>query len=241
MSKLVVRLTALLLFSLANLTHAAHIGLGSNQFYTSTLASNLKAQGNTVTVVDSYSAASLAGLDVYIQDGNSFFNRNALDDFVFKGGTLIEVPWSFSQPFTTNTTVFGRRSTTSFGQSNPAITALDPASWLLNGVTLPAAGASVIGREVGNAFSAGTTRVLQWNDGTALLGYKNYGAGVAIGFNIHLITSDAHPLNAAWSNQIVYNAVNGPAANVPEPASLVLMGAGLLGLMTMRRRRRNQA
>lgn len=215
------------------------IGLGTNSWYTPTLANNLTSQGHSVTVYSNYNAATLAGLDVYIQEGNSYFNASDLDTFVYNGGTLIQLPWSFTHfNFTNDTKVIGTRTTLTYGQTNPAITVLDSASWLLAGVTLPGAGTHTIGREIGNQFVANVNQVLKWADGTAMLGYREYGAGRVIALNLHLITSDASPLNAAWSNQIIYNAINGPTP-VPEPAALLLMGLGLLGLGARRRRQMN--
>src|SRR5690348_16385574 len=95
-----------LCFAVSNAT-AAVIGMGTNSWYTDTLRANLVAQGHTVQVLNSYNAATLAGFDAYIQDGNSFFDASLLDQFVFNGGTLIEVPWTFTHnSYTAGTKVF---------------------------------------------------------------------------------------------------------------------------------------
>jgi hypothetical protein len=234
-----------MLVATAAQVQAAVIGLGSGYWYTNTLQNNLVSQGYTVNLVDSYDSALLSAYDVYIQDGNSYFDAAALDNFVCNGGTLIQIPWSQTHnTLTSNTVVIGSRTDITFGQLNPAITVLDSGSWLLDGVTLPGAGAYTIGREIGNLFVAGT-QVLEWADGTALLGYREYGEGLVVSFNLHLITSDSHPLNAPWSNQIVYNAVEGRAPVVPEPASLAAWGGfvvvGLIGAARRRRQKQSAA
>lgn len=225
-------LAASLLFAFAQ-ANATVVGIGGNNWYTDTLRQTLIAKGYTVNVYTSYTAATLAGLDAYVQDGNNYFDGSLLDGFVFNGGTLIEIPWTFSHNiYTANTKVFGARTGLTFG-AYTNINTIDAGSWLLNGVTVP--GGAYVGHEIGNSFTAGTNQVLSWSDGTALLGYKNYGQGTVVGFNAHLVTSDAHPINADWSNKIITNAIGGQT-DVPEPASIALLGLGLAGLALSRRR-----
>jgi hypothetical protein len=79
--------------------------------------------------------------------------------------------------------------------------------------------------------------VLAWEDGDALLGYRHYGAGTVIAFNVNLVTEDANPLDAAWSNRIVFNAIDAAVSPVPEPAAYAMLGIGLLALAGLRRAR----
>lgn len=217
----------------ATCAQAENVGISAGSYYTPALATALAAQGNQVTAVDWYNDNVLSGYGVYIQDGSSYANAAALDRFVFNGGTLIQLPWSFTHvSFTENTTVFGPRWSGTMGEASPAIDVLVADDWLLRGVTLPAAGVQTIGREIGNEFAEGATPVLAWEDGTALLGYRRYGAGLVVGFDVHLTTSDASPLSSAWSNQVVFNAVN----PVPEPGTWAMLAVGT-GVLLLRRRR----
>lgn len=226
---------AAVVLTAAAAAQAENVGISAGSYYSPTLASALTAQGNNVSAVDWYNDNVLAQYSVYIQDGSSYANAATLDRFVFNGGTLIQLPWSFTHvSFTENTTVFGTRWSGTMREANPGIDVLAEGDWLLNGVTLPDAGTQTIGREVGNEFAEGATPVLAWEDGTALLGYRRYGAGLVVGFDVHLTTSDASPLSSAWSNQVVFNAVNAVSA-VPEPATWALLVAGA-GVLLLRRR-----
>ncbi|QGZ41697.1 putative secreted protein with PEP-CTERM sorting signal [Pseudoduganella flava] len=231
-------LPAALLLALSSATQAANVGIGWSWHYDGTLAATLTARGDTVSLYERYDAGALAGLDVFIQDGNARADAAALDAFVFNGGTLIQVPWSFTQTsFTAATSVFGPRRGFQVGESLTAISALDAESWLLRGVQLPEEGAGIVSRERGNAFLDGATPVLAWDDGSALLGYRQYGAGTIVALNVNLLTADSYPLAAAWSNQIVYNAVDAAISAVPEPAPYATLAVGLLALGGVARRR----
>jgi hypothetical protein len=109
----------------ATAAHAENVGISAGSFYSPTLASALTAQGNNVTAVDWYNDNVLSQYSVYIQDGSSYANAAALDRFVFNGGTLIQLPWSFTHVmFTENTTVFGMRWSGTMREANPAIDVL---------------------------------------------------------------------------------------------------------------------
>lgn len=233
-------LTAALLLALSAPTQAADVGMGWSWFYTPTLADTLTARGDNVSVLTSYDYDTLSAYDVFILDGTARANAADLDQFVYNGGTLILQPLSMTYAgIAPGLSVVGEYHHSVLGETQPAITALAADDWLLRGVTLPADGMATVGREVGTHFGDGATQVLEWEDGTALLGYRQYGAGTVIAFNVNLVTRDANPLDAAWSNQVVFNAIDAAVSPVPEPATYAMLGAGLLALGAARRRSRD--
>lgn len=239
MLKPIGTMTAALLLALSPSTQAADVGMGWSWFYTPTLADTLTARGDNVSVLASYDYDALSAFDVFILDGTARANAADLDRYVYDGGTLILQPLSMTYSgITPGLSVVGEYHHSVLGETQPAITALAADDPLLRGVTLPADGAATVGREVRTRFADGATQVLEWEDGTALLGYRHYGAGTVIAFNVNLVTRDAHPLDAAWSNQIVFNAIDAAVSPIPEPATYAMLGAGLLALGLAGRRSR---
>lgn len=233
MRTLIKTFAVTVMLTAAAIAHAGNVGISAGDYYSPTLATTLTARGNSVSAVSWYNDNVLSTYDVYIQDGSSFADAAALDRFVYNGGTLIQLPWSFTNvAYTADTTVFSRRRRGTLEQLNPAIDVIAPDDWLLAGVTLPEAGTQTIGREIGNRFADGATPVLAWEDGTALLGYRQYGAGLVIGFDIHLVTADASPLSADWSNRIIGNAIS----PVPELSTWAMLATGMTILLLRRRR-----
>lgn len=235
-------LSAALLLALSAPGQAANVAMGGSWFYTSTLADNLTARGDRVSLLNGYDAQQLSAFDVFILDGTANAIAAELDAFVFQGGTLILQPMSMRYAgITPALSVTGNYHHMVHAEAQPDITALAPQDWLLAGVDLPETSGATIGREYGTQFADGATKVLEWEDGAALLGYRQYGAGTVIAFNVNLVTSDASPLDADWSNRIVFNAVDAAAISpVPEPATYAMLGAGLLALAARRRARHNK-
>jgi hypothetical protein len=224
---------------------AASVAIIQGSFYTPDLANQLTAQGNTVTLLSSYSAASLSPYDAVVQYGNSFVDQAALTLYVSAGGTLVWTPWAglnFSvQP---QLQVFTNGGSANYNVASPGMTVLSPGNPLLSGVSFPAAGTTNVGYIGGIGFAAGVDQIANWSNGTALLGETSLGSGHIIGINLHVITSDTAytVINQAWASNLLDNAVNAGVSPVPGP----VVGAGLPGVLAAFggllawRRRRNQ-
>jgi fibronectin-binding autotransporter adhesin len=197
--------------ALALQAEAANVAIVQGGFYTNDLANQLTLSGNTVTLITSYTAASLAGYDAVIHYGNSFTDTAALQTYVFGGGTLIMTPWA-DQNFLVpaNIDVYNNNTGIQFSALNPAVTVLDPGSPLLAGVSFPAAGTTNIGRILLTTYVGNGGEVARWSDGYGLVGLTNYGTGTSIFINMHVITSDTAytVINQAWAATLFDNAVN---------------------------------
>ena len=237
-----VAATCVAALSLTTAANAANIAIVTGSFYTPNLKNDLIAAGQTVTVISSYTAASLSGYDAVIEYGNDFVDQTALTTFANAGGNVIFTPWggvNFS--FTPALQVRTNGGGTIFSQSSIGMTVLAAGDPLLAGVTFPGAGTVNVGRISGTTFVAGTTQVANWSNGDALAGYKAVGLGHAIDINLHVITSDTayQVIDQPWATKLFVNAANlGVNSPVPEPASwaLMLVGFGLAGV-AMRRSR----
>jgi hypothetical protein len=236
---------ALLALSLsAGTVHAASIAILTGSFYTSNLKNDLLTAGQTVTEIGgAYTAASLAAYNAVIVYGNmNSANMTELGNYALGGGTVIETPWFWLNYSPTATLdIFSHGGGAGYSQSYPGIAVLAPADSLLSGVTFPVGpGGFNIGRTTGNTFIGGVTQVANWADGTAMIGHKAVGSGEVIGINMHVITSDTafSVIDQPWATQLFVNAAHGVAvAPVPEPSTFVMLGCGLLGLLSFARRR----
>ena len=219
---------------------ATTVAIVQGGFYTPNLMNALTGQGVTVSEIASYTALSLSLFDAVIHYGNSFTDTVALETYVGGGGRLVLTPWSghnFSLPATL--AVFDNGGSAIHSELSPGITINDPGNPLLALVALPTTpGAFTEGRLQGINQTAGTTDIADWTDGTAMIGQRSHGAGVVVGINLQVITSDTAytVINQPWATQLFVNAVGAGTNAIPEPVSMALLGCGLLGLALARRR-----
>jgi PEP-CTERM motif-containing protein len=217
--------------------NGASIAIVQGDFYTPDLKNVLVANGQTVTEITTYTAATLAPFNAVIQYGNDSLDQAALAAYATAGGRVIETPWFWNNnsPIA-SLDIFSHGGGTSYTESYPGVNVLNAANPLLAGVTFPPGTGGVnIGRTTGNTFTPGVTQVANWLDGTAFIGSKALGSGMVIGINMHVITSDTayQVINEPWAQRLFLNAVG----VVPEPTSAMLLIGGVVGLVGYRKRR----
>jgi len=183
------------------------------------------------TSITSYDAASLAQYQFVLHYGNSYYDPNALTEYIANGGNLIATPWIMGN----NNWASSPASPVDFNWVNVYYSAPlnvkvnDPNDPYLAGVAFQ--NGDMVGYEATSAPRAGATTPAIWNnDGGVLLSYMPYGQGMSFYVNLHYITSDcSRAIDYGWGKQLLANIVL-----VPEPSALALLALGGLGLLRRR-------
>ncbi|WP_310601348.1 PEP-CTERM sorting domain-containing protein [Desulfobulbus sp.] len=86
--------------------------------------------------------------------------------------------------------------------------------------------------QIGAGYTMGDSALID-----AFLDYNGGAVGVAMWINNGFPVKDFRTFLKDYSGNAHYNAIGGTAAPVPEPATMLLFGAGLLGLSGVARRK----